>query len=102
MSRTAALHHEKIRRGWDIDLRNANVARKKFHVGLIENFLGESHPFFFMHAVVVGHDARSVLSPMLEMDYTVVEFCRDRFMRIYTSYTAHNKFSKCLGVKVFG
>ena len=70
-------------------MRNTNIACEQFHIISVEDFFGEPHAFFFVHAVVIGHNASRVLPAMLQVDDTVVEFFRDRFMGINTRYTAH-------------
>ena len=70
-------------------VRNSDVSRQQFHVRFVEDLLSESHAFFFMHAVIISHDSSRILSAMLQMNYTVIEFSCDRFMGIYTSDTAH-------------
>ena len=70
-------------------MRNADMAREQFYIIDVEDFFGEPHAFFFVHAVIISHNACCVLSAVLQVDDAVVEFSCHRFMGINAGYTAH-------------
>ena len=81
-------------RGGVARVANAPVALETEHVVLVENFADIPRAFLKVKALVVRQNPSGVLTAVLQVDETVVDFSRDGFVGEDSNYSTHTVNSK--------